>query len=147
MRDGADFGAIGLLILSQAFEHEDAAADVNADVVALPVLCVDLFARETEVAALVDVAEHAEAEVDWVDDFGVESAESVFGLLHGDGACQLVSDTFLVGGRPELGLGLKGKTGAAIDFAVRWTKAVESIGGVVRLIILVAWFCLRESSG
>ena len=53
--DCPDFGANGLLILSEALEHEDAAVDVDGDVVALPVLFVDLFARETEMAALIDV--------------------------------------------------------------------------------------------
>jgi hypothetical protein len=53
--DRADFGANGLLILSKALEHKDAAVDVDADVVALPVLFVDLFAGETEMTALIDV--------------------------------------------------------------------------------------------
>lgn len=86
LRDYADFGADGILILSEAFEHEDSAADVNADAVALPVCCVDLFARETEVAALVDVPEEAVAELDRMENCGVEGAESIFGLLEGDGA-------------------------------------------------------------
>ncbi len=91
------------LILSEAFEHEDAAADVNGDVVALPVLGVDLLARETEVTTLIDVAEHAEAEVDGVDDFGVEGAESVFGLLERDSANHFLGYTFLVGGGTKVG--------------------------------------------
>jgi hypothetical protein len=63
--DDADVGADGrVLALGEALEHEDAAGDVNVDVVALPVGRIDLFTHEAEVAALVDVAEHAEAEVD-----------------------------------------------------------------------------------
>jgi len=123
--DESDCCANGVLVLSEAFEHEDAAVDVHAEAVTLPVLGVDLFAGEAELAAFIDVPENAEAELDWMEDASLEGAESVFGLFHGDGACQLVSDTFLVGGGPELGLGLKGKTGAAVDFAVR----CEDVGG------------------
>jgi hypothetical protein len=74
LRDDADIGARGVLILSKAFEQEDSAADVNADAIALPVIGVDLFTRQTEVAALIDVSEQAEAELDWMEDGGVESA-------------------------------------------------------------------------
>jgi hypothetical protein len=70
-RDQADPGANGILILSEAFEHEDSSADVNTEAVALPVVCVDLFARQTEMAALIDVTEQAEAELDGMEDGGV----------------------------------------------------------------------------
>jgi len=118
LRDYADFGADDILILSEAFEHEDSAADVNADVIALPVCCVDLFARETEVAALVDVPEDAVAELDRMENCGVEGAESIFRSLEGDGACHFVSDAFLVGGGVEVWFGLKGEAETTVDFAV-----------------------------
>ena len=56
LRDYADLGADDILTLSEALEHEDSAGDVNADAIALPVCCVDLFALETEVATLIDVS-------------------------------------------------------------------------------------------
>ena len=118
LRDDADLGANGVLILGKALEHEDAAVDVDADMVALPVLFVDLFAREAEMAALIDVAEHAEAELDWMNDFGVEGTESIFGSLQGDSACHLVSYALLVGGRAKVGLGLKVEAEATIGFAI-----------------------------
>jgi hypothetical protein len=126
LRDGTDIGANGVLILSEAFEHEDAASDVNADAVALPVPGVDLSARETEVAALIDVAEHAEPEVDRTEDFGVEGAESGFGLLQGDSSFHFVSYAFLVGGRTKAGFRLKGEAEATIDFAIG--RQDESVG-------------------
>lgn len=118
LRDYADLGADDILILSEAFEHEDSTADVNADAVALPVCCVDLLALETEVAALVDVAEDAEAELDRMENCGVEGAESILGLLEGDGACHFVSDALLVGGGVEVWFGLKGEAETTVDFAV-----------------------------
>ncbi len=149
--DDADIGANGVLILSETFEHEDAAIDVNAEAVSLPVFGVDLFAGEAEMAAFIDAPKHAKAELDWMEDAGFKGAESVFGLLYGDRACQLVSDTFRVGGRPELGLGLKGKTGAAVDFAVR----SEDVGGgkhlhqlgSSRLVVLVCLVLPAELVG
>jgi hypothetical protein len=63
LRDYTDLGADDILTLSEAFENEDSAADVNADAIALPVCCVDLLALQTEVAPLIDVPEHAEAEL------------------------------------------------------------------------------------
>ena len=118
MRNGADLGANHILTLSEALEHEDASGHVNADAIALPVLRVDLFSLKTEVAALVDVAEHAEAELDWMGDGGVQRAESILGLLYGDGACHLVSDAFLVGGRPKVGFCLKVEASAAVSIAI-----------------------------
>jgi hypothetical protein len=116
--DQADLGANGILILSEAFEHEDSSADVNTDVIALPVLCVDLFARQTEMAALIDVTEEAEAELDGMEDCGIERAEPVLGLLHGNGSRHFVGYTFLVGGRVKFGLRLKGEAKATVDFAI-----------------------------
>ena len=68
LRDDTDIAANGVLILGEGFEHEDAAIDVNADAVALPIFGVDLLAGEAEVAALIDVPEDAEAKVDGADD-------------------------------------------------------------------------------
>src|SRR5882724_3681153 len=118
LRDHADLGANGLLILSEALEHEDAAVDVDGDMVALAVFCVDLCARQTEMTALIDVPEHAVAELDWMDDCRVQGAESVFGPLQGDGACHLVSYALLVGGRPKVGLRLEGEAEATVGFAI-----------------------------
>ena len=89
-------------------------------------LCVDLFARETEVTALIDVAEHAEAEVDGADDFGVEGAESVFGLLERDGADHLLGYTFLVGGGTKVGFRLKVVAKAVVRLTVGCED--ESVG-------------------
>src|SRR5438445_344776 len=80
LRDDSDVAADGVLILSESFEHEDAAGDVNADAIALPVFLVDLLAGQAEMAALIDVAEHAVAKVDGMEDGGLERAESVVGL-------------------------------------------------------------------
>ncbi len=118
LRDRTDFGAYDILTLSEAFEQEDSAADVNDDAIALPVCCVDLLALETEVAALVDVPEDAVAELDRMEDCGFEGAESIFGSLEGDGARHLVSDTLLVGGGVEVWFGLKGEAETTVDFAV-----------------------------
>ena len=125
LRDDSDVGAEGVLILSEGFEHEDAAGDVNADAIALPVFWVDLLAGEAEMAALIDVAEHAVAKVDGMEDGSFERAEPVVGLFDGDGARHLVSDTFLVGGGAEFRFGLEGETGAAVDFA----DGRENVGG------------------
>ena len=58
LRDCTDFSAYDILTLSEAFEQEDSAADVNADAIALlPVCCVDLLALQTEVAALISYCE------------------------------------------------------------------------------------------
>ena len=118
LRDCTDFGAYDILTLSEAFEQEDSAADVNADAIALPVCCVDLLALETEVAALIDVPEDAVAELDRMEDCGFEGAESIFGSLEGDGARHLVSDALLVGGGVEVWFGLKGEAETTVDFAV-----------------------------
>ena len=141
MRDQADPGANGILILSKAFEHEDSSADVNADAVALPVLSVDLFARQTEMAALIDVTEDAEAELDGMEDRGVEGAKSVFRLLYGDGSGHFTRYAFLVGGGVEVGLRLKVEAKATVDFAVRCNGEVvgqylQELDGA-RFVILV----------
>ena len=117
-RDDTDFGANDVLTLSEAFEQEDSAGDMNTDAITLPVLCVNLFAVETEMAALIDVPEHAEAEFDGMKDGGVEGTESVFGLLQGDGACHFTGYAFRVGGRVKVGFGLKGEAEATVCFAV-----------------------------
>jgi len=151
LRDYADLGANGLLILSKALEHEDAAVDVDADVVALPVLFIDLFARQTEMTALIDVPEHAEAELDWADDGGVEGAESVFGSFQGDRACHFVSYAFLVGGRPKVGLRLKVEAEATVGFAIGRQdeivgKYLQKLSGAV-LVVLVSLVLSAELVG
>ena len=117
-RDYTDLATNGFLILREAFEHEDAAVDVDGHAIALPVLFVYLLALQAEMTTFIDVSEHAEAELDGTDDFGVEGAKSVFGFLDGDGAYHLVSDAFLVGGWTKFGLGLEGEAETSVDFAI-----------------------------